>query len=204
MTKAIYQGFILRKDAYKLPARFAMPIVAGNRVVREVLAAFLAHIQRLHAGCTEDRIIRLLSKLGCKRSSSILSRINGNVSNLRRHGGSSPAFDVQPCRWSARHRRNAAVCRVADPRPGVRLRPDAPSRCRKRLRSPVEGFKFRRIPRNIDSGSCYPLAPGLGLFPPRAHTAACVAPFFPPRGRVSHRLIGSNSARRGRVGRASE
>jgi hypothetical protein len=43
MTKAIYQGFILRKDAYKLPARFAMPIVAGNRVVREVLAAFLAH-----------------------------------------------------------------------------------------------------------------------------------------------------------------
>ena len=34
MTKAIYQGFILRKDAYKLPARFVMPVVAGNRVVR--------------------------------------------------------------------------------------------------------------------------------------------------------------------------
>jgi hypothetical protein len=34
MTKAIYQGFILWKDAYKLPARFVMPIVAGNPVVR--------------------------------------------------------------------------------------------------------------------------------------------------------------------------
>ena len=43
MTKAIFQGFILRKNAYKLPARFGMPIVAGNRVVREVPVAFLAY-----------------------------------------------------------------------------------------------------------------------------------------------------------------
>jgi len=43
MTKAIYQGFVLRKDSYKLPARFGMLSPEGNRLVREALAAFLAH-----------------------------------------------------------------------------------------------------------------------------------------------------------------
>jgi Immunity protein 26 len=43
MTKAIYQGFVLPKNSYKLPARFGMPSTEGNRLVREALAAFLAH-----------------------------------------------------------------------------------------------------------------------------------------------------------------
>ena len=43
MTKAIYQGFVRRKDSYKLPARFGMLSTEGNRLVREALAAFLAH-----------------------------------------------------------------------------------------------------------------------------------------------------------------
>jgi hypothetical protein len=38
MTKAIYQGFVLRKDSYKLPARFGMLSTEGNRLVREAPA----------------------------------------------------------------------------------------------------------------------------------------------------------------------
>jgi hypothetical protein len=43
VTKAIYQGFVLWKDSYKLPARFGMLSTEGNSLVREALAAFLSH-----------------------------------------------------------------------------------------------------------------------------------------------------------------
>jgi hypothetical protein len=43
MAVAIHRGFVLGEKGYKLPAKFAMFSQTGNHLVREALAAFLAH-----------------------------------------------------------------------------------------------------------------------------------------------------------------
>jgi len=43
MAVAIHRGFVLGEKGYKLPAKFAMFSETGNHLVREALAAFLAH-----------------------------------------------------------------------------------------------------------------------------------------------------------------